>query len=92
MHRSGAFALHREASHEGCEFIKEDQSCEEGLYESSRAVTQVDGLPRAPSSESERFRKMTRRALVSLRVLIIYNIATGEIGAESCPPCLELKN
>ena len=34
---------------EGCEILDE-LGLEEGLYESSRAVTQVDGLPRVPSA------------------------------------------
>ena len=51
VHRSGAFALDRGClAHKGFE-IEENLSAVKGLYESSRAVTQVDGLPRAPSSK-----------------------------------------
>ena len=35
---------------------------------------------------------MTRRAFLSLRVLIICNIATGEIGSEKRSPFLKLQN
>ena len=55
------------------------------LYESSRAVTLVDGLPPV-TSHSE----MTRRAFFCLIVLIIYNTATGSFDSKKCPPFLEL--
>ena len=35
---------------------------------------------------------MTRRAFLSLIVLIIYNTATGSFDSKKCPPFLELQN
>ena len=47
-HGSAAFALRwRRPGRQGQRCLKESSAS--GLYKSSRAVTQVDGLPRAPS-------------------------------------------